>query len=51
MEAFKIKFEKLNEEKKRRILTRFIEKNKGDNSLRVELAQARKMLSKKIIVV
>jgi hypothetical protein len=51
MEAFKIKFANMDESAKKQMLTTFIENNRGDKKLKVELALARKMLARKTIVV
>lgn len=51
MEAFKIKFENMGEEEKRKTLIAFIENNTGDKTMKEELKLARKLLATKTIVV
>ncbi len=51
MEAFKIKFQNLDQDGKRELLITFIENNSGDKSLKDEVKLAKKLLANKTIVV
>lgn len=51
LEKYRNKFTNMEESKKRRTLRRFIEKNRGDKTLKSELALARKMLKTNELVV